>query len=95
MFSGGEAFRINFAIRVALSKLLANRAGARLQTLFTDEGFGTQDVQGRERLVEAVQSIQDEFELIVVITHIEELKDAFGACIDVTKTPNGSIARVV
>ncbi|HEY3341432.1 MAG TPA: SbcC/MukB-like Walker B domain-containing protein, partial [Anaerolineae bacterium] len=95
MFSGGEAFRINFAIRVALSKLLANRAGAKLQTLFIDEGFGTQDTQGRERLVEAIQSIQSEFELIVVITHIEELKASFEAQIEVTKTPDGSIARVM
>ncbi|MCL5998234.1 MAG: SMC family ATPase [Chloroflexi bacterium] len=95
MFSGGEAFRVNFAIRVALSKLLANRAGARLQTLFTDEGFGTQDAQGRERLVEAIRSIQDEFEMIVVITHIDELKDAFPARIDVTKTFSGSLARVM
>jgi exonuclease SbcC len=95
MYSGGEAFRINFAIRVALSKLLANRNGAKLQTLFIDEGFGTQDTQGRERLVEAIRSIQDDFELIVVITHIEELKASFEAQIDVTKTPDGSIARVV
>jgi exonuclease SbcC len=95
MFSGGEAFRINFAIRVALSKLLANRAGARLQTLFTDEGFGTQDTSGRERLVEAIQSIQDEFELIVVITHIDELKDHFPARIEVTKHSTGSAAQLV
>ncbi|GAJ19981.1 unnamed protein product, partial [marine sediment metagenome] len=33
MFSGGEAFRINFAIRIALSKLLARRAGAPLPTI--------------------------------------------------------------
>ncbi|HLU08084.1 MAG TPA: SMC family ATPase, partial [Oceanobacillus sp.] len=42
MFSGGEAFRIDFAIRVALSQMLARRAGAQLRTLFIDEGFGTQ-----------------------------------------------------
>jgi exonuclease SbcC len=90
LFSGGEAFRINFAIRVALSKLLARRAGARLQTLIVDEGFGTQDAQGRERLVEAIGSIQEDFERILVITHIEELKDAFPVRIDVFKTPQGS-----
>ena len=95
MFSGGEAFRINFAVRVALSKLLANRANARLQTLFVDEGFGTQDAAGRERLVEAIRSIQDDFELIMVITHIDELKDAFPARIDITKSiEGGSRARV-
>jgi exonuclease SbcC len=90
LFSGGEAFRINFAIRVALSKLLARRAGARLQTLIVDEGFGTQDAQGRERLVEAIGSVQDDFERILVITHIEELKDSFPVRIDVMKTTSGS-----
>jgi exonuclease SbcC len=90
LFSGGEAFRINFAIRIALSKLLARRAGARLQTLIIDEGFGTQDSQGRERLVEAINSVQEEFARILVITHIDELKDAFPTRIDVFKTPAGS-----
>jgi exonuclease SbcC len=95
MFSGGEAFRVNFAIRIALSRLLAHRANARLQTLFVDEGFGTQDAQGRERLIEAIKAIEDDFERIFVITHIDELKDAFPAQIEVRKTARGSIARVV
>lgn len=90
MFSGGEAFRANFAIRIALSKLLARRAGAALQTLIVDEGFGTQDAQGRERLVQAITSIQHDFERILVITHIDELKDLFPARIEVEKTADGS-----
>jgi exonuclease SbcC len=90
LFSGGEAFRVNFAIRIALSKLLARRAGAQLQLLVIDEGFGTQDAEGRERLVEAITSIQDDFRRILVITHIEELKDAFPVRIEVVKTPHGS-----
>ncbi|MBI3360584.1 MAG: SMC family ATPase [Chloroflexi bacterium] len=89
-YSGGEQFRINFAIRIALSKLLARRAGAQLQTLIIDEGFGTQDAQGRERLVAAINAIQNDFERIFVITHIDELKDAFPARIEITKTPQGS-----
>ncbi len=95
LFSGGEAFRVNFAIRVALSKLLARRAGARLQTLIVDEGFGTQDAQGRESLVEAIGSVQEDFERILVITHIEELKDSFPVRIDVVKTTAGSQISVV
>ena len=86
LFSGGEAFRINFALRIALAKLLTSRSGAPLRSLFLDEGFGTQDAQGRERLVDAIHSIQDEFDLIMVITHIEELKEAFPLRIEVTKT---------
>jgi exonuclease SbcC len=94
MFSGGEAFRINFAIRIALSKLLARRAGAPLPTLIIDEGFGTQDSTGIEKLKEAINSIQDDFEKILVITHMEEMRDAFPARIDVVKTADGSTIEV-
>jgi len=94
MFSGGEAFRINFAIRIALSKLLAKRAGAPLPTLIIDEGFGTQDSTGIEKLKEAINSIQNDFDKIIVITHIEELRDAFPTRIDVTKTAEGSTLSV-
>ena len=51
LFSGGEAFKVNFAVRVALSRLLARRSGAKLETLIVDEGFGSQDEASRERLV--------------------------------------------
>lgn len=89
-FSGGEQFRVNFAIRLALSRILARRAGARLQTLVIDEGFGSQDVEGQQRLVEAINVIRDDFERILVITHIGELQDAFPRRIQVQKGPAGS-----
>jgi len=90
MYSGGEAFRVNFAIRIALSRLLAERAGAQLQMLVIDEGFGTQDSQGRERLVEAINSIASDFQKIIIVTHIDELKDMFTTRIDVVKDIGGS-----
>ena len=95
MFSGGEAFRINFSIRLALSEVLARRAGARLQTLVIDEGFGSQDAQGRQRLVEAINLVRDDFEKVLVITHLEELKEVFPTRIEVEKTPEGSQLSVV
>jgi exonuclease SbcC len=95
MYSGGEAFRIDFALRIALSKLLARRAGAPLPTLIIDEGFGSQDDNGRERLVEAINSIQDDFEKILVITHIDEMKESFPVRIEVTKDSNGSKVQVI
>mgnify|MGYP001106200814 CR=1 FL=1 len=95
MFSGGEAFRINFAIRLALSRILAQRAGARLQTLVVDEGFGSQDAEGRQRLIEAINMVRPNFAKILVITHLEELKDAFPARVEVEKTPQGSRVQVM
>jgi exonuclease SbcC len=94
MFSGGEGFRVNFAIRIALSRLLAHRAGTRLQLLVVDEGFGSQDQEGRDRVVEAIQAIEAEFEKILVITHLEDLRERFPVRIEVTKTPQGSMYEV-
>ncbi|NJL87610.1 MAG: hypothetical protein HC886_19130 [Leptolyngbyaceae cyanobacterium SM1_1_3] len=56
-YSGGEAFRVNFAIRLAIARLLAQRSGMALQMLIVDEGFGTQDQEGCERLIAAINAI--------------------------------------
>lgn len=95
LYSGGEAFRVNFAIRLALSEVLAQRAGARLQTLVIDEGFGSQDALGRQRLVEAINLVRQDFAKILVITHIDELKDAFPTRIEVEKGERGSVVVVI
>jgi len=87
MYSGGESFRIDFSLRIALSKLLTRRAGTKLRTLVMDEGFGTQDEEGIDNLVQAIQSIRDDFDKILVITHLESLKNSFPVRIEVTKLP--------
>ncbi len=86
-FSGGEAFRVNFALRIALSQLLAERSGTRIRTLVVDEGFGTQDAQGVQRLIEAIDSVREDFDKILVVTHLEALKNAFPTRIEVHKDP--------
>jgi exonuclease SbcC len=90
MFSGGERFRVDFALRIALSKLLAWRAGAPLPTLFIDEGFGTQDAEGRDKILDVIKAIEDRFERILVITHMDEVKEAFPVRIEVSRTSAGS-----
>jgi exonuclease SbcC len=95
LYSGGEAFRVNFAIRLALSELLAKRAGARLQTLVVDEGFGSQDAQGRQHLIEAINQVKPDFAKVLVISHIDELKEAFPNRIEVEKTERGSTFQVI
>lgn len=94
-FSGGEAFRVNFALRIALSQLLAERSGVRIRTLVIDEGFGTQDQTGIQLMIEAIQTIRPEFEKIIVITHLEEMKNAFPVRIEVHKEPEGSHYEVL
>ncbi|MCH7517532.1 MAG: SMC family ATPase [Candidatus Dadabacteria bacterium] len=95
-FSGGEAFRINFALRVAISKFIANRSGAQLRTLVVDEGFGTQDKDGLDQFVQVINIIKDDFDKILAITHVEELKERFPVRIEVTKEPGvGSSFEVI
>ena len=94
-YSGGEQFRVNFAIRIALSKLLTRRAGAKLQFLVIDEGFGTQDLEGRTKIVEVLDTIKNDFEKILIITHLEELKEEFPVRIEVSKNSDGSTYEVI
>ena len=90
MYSGGEAFRVNLALRIALSRVLSQRTGAPLPTLFIDEGFGSQDASGRERILDVISAIEDDFDKIIVITHLDDMKDMFPVRIEVQKDENGS-----
>ena len=94
MYSGGEAFRIDLALRIAISRLLVRRAGASMPILIIDEGFGTQDSASLEKLIDAINYIQADFEKIFIITHLEELRDKFPVVITVTKTGEGSTISI-
>jgi len=89
-YSGGEAFRVNFAIRLAIARLLALRSGMSLKMLIVDEGFGTQDREGCDRLIAAIEAIAPDFACILTITHMPHFREAFQTRIDVTKDEDGS-----
>lgn len=95
LFSGGEAFRIDFALRIAISKLLARRAGTALQTLIIDEGFGSQDEEGLSHIMDAIHKIQDDFEKVIVVSHLPSMKDEFPVHFMVEKGPNGSHVNIM
>jgi exonuclease SbcC len=63
--------------------------------LVIDEGFGSQDTQGRQRLIQSINAVRDDFAKILVITHLDELKDAFPTRIEVEKTELGSTVTVI
>lgn len=95
LFSGGEAFRIDFALRIAISKLLARRAGTSLQTLIIDEGFGSQDDEGLSHIMDAIYKIQDDFKKVIIVSHLPRLKDQFPVHFCVQKGPQGSQVNVI
>lgn len=95
LFSGGEAFKVNFALRLALSRLLARRAGARLETLIIDEGFGTQDEDSRHRLLNAINAVSGDFARIIVVSHIAAVQEMFPTQIHVRKESGVSVAEII
>jgi exonuclease SbcC len=95
LFSGGEAFRIDFALRIALAKLLANRSGTSLQTLIIDEGFGSQDEEGLGHIMDALYRIQDHFSKIIIVSHLPAMKDQFPVHFMIEKTAQGSNIRIL
>ncbi len=95
LFSGGEAFRIDFALRISISKLLARRAGTSLQTLIIDEGFGSQDEEGLSHIMDALHKIQSNFCKIIIVSHLTSMKDQFPVHFNIEKGAQGSIVNVI
>ena len=96
LFSGGQKQRINLAIRVGLSKFLSNRSNSDIQFFFIDEGLSTLDDDGRANFLEMIGAISQMFEQIFIISHMEDVKDAFEQKILITKTQDeGSKIRIM
>jgi exonuclease SbcC len=93
-YSGAERFMIDLALRIALSRFLAHRAGAEIRLLVLDEGLGALDAANRQQVVAALQEAAREFGKVLVITHIQELQDALPQRIEVERRPDGSRVRV-
>ena len=95
-YSGGEKFRIDFACHVGLSKFLAKRAGSNIDLFIIDEGLGSQDQIAKGNIVNSINKLTTMFKKILVITHIEEIQEAFDNKLIITKHPlDGSKVKYV
>jgi DNA repair exonuclease SbcCD ATPase subunit len=76
LYSGGETVRIYLAIRLALAKLLYLKSGQKLGLLIIDE-IADLDDAGLLAFVELLKRIEPEFEQILLVSHLPELKSSF------------------
>jgi exonuclease SbcC len=90
-YSGGERMRINFALRLGVSEAITRRSGyrGRIESLVIDEGFGALDEEGRRATVEILQALRQRFKKILVISHIDDVRDAFEARLVVMRPAGG------
>ena len=86
-FSGGEKFRIDFSCHVGISKFLTKRADATIDMFILDEGLASQDINARTIFVDSIKMLSDKFKKILIITHIDTIKEAFDNKMLVTKDP--------
>lgn len=82
-FSGGETSRIQAALRIALARLMATRRGTSCRVLCLDE-IEYLDEPGMQALVTVLRNL-DEFEKVLLVSHVPSLRDAFDVTIEVVK----------
>lgn len=75
VISGGEEDLANLVLRLAISQMVAERAGQPLSLLVLDEIFGSLDEHRRHNVVALLRRLADRFPQVVLITHIESIRD--------------------
>ena len=77
VISGGEEDIANLALRLAISQMIAERAGQPLSLLILDEIFGSLDEERRASVVDLLRALADRFPQVILITHIDSVRDGF------------------
>ncbi len=75
VISGGEEDVANLVLRLSLSQMIAERAGHPLSLLILDEVFGSLDVARRDNVVSLLHHLEDRFEQVILITHVEGIRE--------------------
>ena len=89
-FSGGETDLANLCLRLAISRVIADKAGSAVNFLILDEIFGSQDQVRKRGIMNAFEQLSKQFKQIFLITHIEDVKDLMSNVITVTEKEDGS-----
>ncbi len=89
-FSGGESDLANLCLRLAISRVLADRSGNDINFLILDEIFGSQDQVRKRAIMETLNHLEKRFHQIVLITHIDDTKDMMSNVVTVKEMDDGS-----
>lgn len=95
VISGGEEDVVSLALRLSISEMIADRAGQPLSLLVLDEVFGSLDEERRQSVVDLLRSLADRFPQVIMISHIEGLRDAFDRVLRVSYDAESRSSTVV
>jgi exonuclease SbcC len=94
VISGGEDDVVNLALRLAISQMIAARAGQPLSLLVLDEIFGSLDESRRAAVLDLLRTLADRFPQVVLITHVEQLRDGVDRILRVEFDAEARTSRV-
>jgi exonuclease SbcC len=92
--SGGETFLASLGLALALAEMVA-RTGGRLDAFFLDEGFGTLDPEHLDLAMEGIESLVAETRLVVVVSHVPELRLRVDDLIELERSPTTGNTKVL
>lgn len=95
VISGGEEDLANLVLRLAISQMIAERAGQPFSLLILDEIFGSLDELHRSSVLELLRRLNDRFEQVILITHIESVREMVDHVITVRYDPEQGSSTVV
>lgn len=82
VISGGEEDIVNLCMRLALSSILADRAGHTFSLLILDEVFGALDEQRRGNVLFLLDKLRGRFEQIIIVTHLEDIREGVESLVE-------------
>jgi exonuclease SbcC len=95
VISGGEEDLANLVLRLAISQMIAERSGQPFSLLVLDEVFGSLDDVRRDHVLGLLRRLNDRFEQVIVITHIDSVREGLDRVLEVRLDPETGISRVV
>jgi exonuclease SbcC len=94
VISGGEEDLANLVLRLAISEMIAERAGQSFSLLILDEVFGSLDETRRHNVVDLLRRLQDRFEQVILITHIESVREGLDRVVTVRYDEESGVSQV-
>lgn len=88
--SGGEKFNAALCLALGMTDVIqSHQGGVSIEMMFIDEGFGSLDEESLQKAIQTLVDLQRAGRMIGVISHVQELKNALPACLEVNKTADG------
>jgi exonuclease SbcC len=94
VISGGEEDVANLVLRIAISQMIAERAGQPLSLLVLDEVFGSLDESRRQHVLSLLRRLGDRFPQVVLITHIDQVREGLDRVLRVEYDPTRRVSMV-